>query len=428
MKKILQNLLKFLAKKCIKRYKPFVIGITGTAGKTTTKEAIFSVVSKKFTARKNILNFNNEIGVPMAVLGLESQSKPGWIKNILKSLWVCFGLKQKNYPAVLVLELAADKPGDIKYLVDMVKPSVGVVTAIGEIPVHVEFYASPDAVAREKAILINSLPSSGGLAVLNYDDLTVLEMKEKTGAKIMTFGFSDKADVYASDISYFSQERDEILGGISFKLHYGSSFVPVRLGNLVGRPLIYSFLAAAAVGIDFGANLVEISECFSGFTAPKSRMTLMKGIKNSIIIDDTYNASPIAMHMALEALRDFADVKLLAASGHEIGPKGHSRKIAVLGDMKELGKYTIAAHESIGNMAGNTVDVLITVGSAAKFIAQAAKNQMPQEQIFEFNTAEEAKTRVQEILREGDVILVKGSRAMGMEKIVDEIKMTPGSE
>ena len=414
MRKILKIILQILTKKAIQRYKPLVIGVTGTVGKTTTKEAIFTVISGKFRARKNKLNFNNEIGVPMAVLGFDSQTKIGWLANILKSLWLCFGLKQKNYPAILVLELAADKPKDISYLVDMVRPTVGVITAIGETPVHVEFYASSKDVAKEKSNLIKHLPPSGGLAILNYDDLTVLEMKDETKAKVMTFGFSADADVFASDVSYFGPEQDGVLGGISFKIHHKNSFIPIRLNNLIGRPLIYSFLAAVVVGLDLGMNLVEISQSFSNFIPPKSRASLVRGIKNTIIIDDTYNASPVAMHVALETLRDFAQVSQEQRGG------GFGRKIAVLGDMKELGVHTMQAHEAVGNLAGEIVDVLITVGEATRFIADAAKNQMPADKIFEFSNAEQAKIKVHEILREGDVVLIKGSRSMQMEKIVEE--------
>jgi UDP-N-acetylmuramoyl-tripeptide--D-alanyl-D-alanine ligase len=310
--------------------------------------------------------------------------------------------------------LAADRPGDIQYLVDIVKPKIGVITAVGEIPVHVEFYASPQAVAREKSKLIENLPTDG-LAVLNYDDQTVIDMKEKTGAKALTFGFSNRADIWISDISYFAADDGKDVGGLSFKINNGDIFVPARINNLIGAHQLCSAMAAAAVGLRLGMNLVDISGALENVEPPERRMKLLRGIKNSAIIDDSYNASPLSVRAALDALRDFAKARSSFS-----GIRG--RKIAVLGDMRELGKYEIEAHRAIGNLVGERANTLITVGAAAKFIADSAANQTKQGSIFSFNTADEAKTKVQEIIREGDVVLIKGSRAMQMEKIVEEIK------
>mgnify|MGYP001577102057 CR=1 FL=1 len=184
MRKILQFILKILARRVINRYKPIVIGVTGSVGKSFAKEAIYHVLSRKFWVWKNDENFNNEIGVPMAVLGIKLISGRSFIASKFKLLaglvggiWLGCGPFKQKYPGILVLELAADRPGDIKYLVDIVKPQIGVITAVGEVPVHVEFYASPQAVAKEKSKLVEQLPPHTGLAVLNYDDQTVLDMK-----------------------------------------------------------------------------------------------------------------------------------------------------------------------------------------------------------------------------------------------------------
>jgi UDP-N-acetylmuramoyl-tripeptide--D-alanyl-D-alanine ligase len=424
MRKILQFILKILAKQVINRYKPTVIGITGSVGKTFAKEAISHVLNRKFWVWKNEENFNNEIGVPMAVLGIDTkrfqvsgsrfQSISHKLKAISSSLWLAYGWPKQKYPEILVLELAADRPGDIQYLVDIVKPKIGVITAVGEIPVHVEFYASPQAVAREKSKLIENLPTDG-LAVLNYDDQTVIDMKEKTGAKALTFGFSNRADIWISDISYFAADDGKDVGGLSFKINNGDIFVPARINNLIGAHQLCSAMAAAAVGLRLGMNLVDISGALENVEPPERRMKLLRGIKNSAIIDDSYNASPLSVRAALDALRDFAKARSSFS-----GIRG--RKIAVLGDMRELGKYEIEAHRAIGNLVGERANTLITVGAAAKFIADSAANQTKQGSIFSFNTADEAKTKVQEIIREGDVVLIKGSRAMQMEKIVEEIK------
>ncbi|MBI4160801.1 MAG: UDP-N-acetylmuramoyl-tripeptide--D-alanyl-D-alanine ligase [Candidatus Yanofskybacteria bacterium] len=425
MRKLLKLILKILAKRIIIRYRPTVIGITGSVGKTTAKEAIFAVLSRKFWVCKNEENYNNEFGVPMAVLMLQPGGRGMlyWPSVLIKSAWLAYGPFKSSYPEMLVLELAADKPGDIDYLVGVVGPKVGVVTAVGEVPVHIEFYASPQAVAQEKSKLIAQLPSEG-LAVLNYDDQTVLDMKEKSKAKVVTFGLSDSADIRASDINYFINEQPKPsgdiaqhpkrIGGLAFKLNSESAFVPARINNLIGVHQLYAVLAAVAVGQHFGINLIDAAGVLENINLPKQRMNLACGIKNSILIDDTYNASPISMHAALDTLRDFAPAH--ARLGHK------SRRIAVLGDMKELGKYELEAHRTIGNFAAGCCDILVTVGGAGKIIADSAANQMAKENIFSFSTSEEAAPRVQEIIQEDDIVLIKGSRAMKMEKVVDEIK------
>lgn len=436
MHKLLKLILKLLAKRVITRYRPTVIGVTGSVGKTIAKEAIFAVLSRKFWVRKTEENFNNEFGVPETVIGVDPRLSTANIRpsnwgrllkfwpNLAGGFWLAFGWPKQKCPKFLVLELAAAKPGDIDYLADIVRPQVGVVTAVGEVPVHVEFYASPQEVAKEKQKLIARLPTDG-LAVLNYDDQTVLDTKEKSKAKATTFGFSNLADIWASDIGYFvsdiqlpaSNSQLPAIGGLSFKINSGGTFVPVRVNGLVGTHQIYGILAAAAVGLHFGINLVDISGALENVELPHGRMNLLSGIKNSIIIDDTYNASPLSMHAALDTLRDFTKAK------EKLG--GGGRRIAVLGDMKELGKYEIEAHRTVGNLAAERCDILITVGAAGKFIADSAANQMPKENVTSFDTSEDAKLKVQEIIKEGDVVLVKGSRAMKMEVIVEEIVLTP---
>ena len=167
------------------------------------------------------------------------------------------------------------------------------------------------------------------------------------------------------------------------------------------------------VGLHFNMNLIEISGAFEHIELPQHRMNLIRGIKNSAVIDDTYNASPLSTHAALDALRDFSKAR------ESLGTRG--RRIAVLGNMRELGKYEVEAHRAIGNLAAERCDVLITVGATGKLIADSAANQMPKENIMSFDTSDDAKLKVQELIQEGDVVLVKGSRSVRMEKIVEEI-------
>lgn len=414
-------------------YKPEIIAITGSVGKTSAKDAIFAVLSKKGVAslsekerwrvRKSKGNFNNEIGTPLNIIGdwseedlkLISRETPAGTKRVQKAIFwtkvfskalgnIAFNRKKK-YPQVLVLEYGADRQGDIKYLLGMARPKIGIVTAIGEIPSHSEYYPDAEAVAREKGRLIESLPA-GGWAILNYDDDLVLGMKEKTRARIKTFGFGEGADVRISQFE--NQSVDGRPEGIAFKIEHEGSFVPVTVKSVFGRAQAYSIAIAFAVGLTFGLNLVEIAELVERYYVPaKRRMNLVEGIKGSWIIDDSYNAAPLSVKEALTTVRELEA----------------SRKIAVLGDMLELGKLSIEAHESIGKMIPGTIDKLFVVGPRGKFIADSAiKNGMERKNVYIFDTVAEMQPEVQTMVQKGDLVLIKASRGMGLDQVVDEIR------
>ncbi|MEK7481879.1 MAG: UDP-N-acetylmuramoyl-tripeptide--D-alanyl-D-alanine ligase [Patescibacteria group bacterium] len=416
---ILKYVIRQLARLTIWRFQPEVIAITGSVGKTSTKEAIFAILAhcgdfkkKKWRARKASENFNNELGAPLTVLG--NWKKIGrplflfWFRVIIASLARLILMPSSWYPKILILEYGAAKPGDIKYLLNIAKPKIGVITAVGEIPVHIEFYENQEAVAREKSKLIENM-FINNFAVLNFDDKAVMSAKEKTRANAITFGFNEGADIRISNFENRSDKNKPL--GISFKIEHKENFVPIFLNNVFGAPQAYVIGAAAVVGLIYGLNLVEISELVSAHYKPaKGRLNLISGVKNTYIIDDSYNASPASMKMALETIKNLEA----------------KRKIAVLGDMLELGKYAIEAHQIIGKLAKEAVDVLITVGPRGKFIAEAALAEgMPKNHVLSFDTNEEAGPEVQKIIKKGDLILIKASRAMGLEKIVDEISAAP---
>jgi len=402
MRKILQFILKIFAKLVLKKYKPVIIAVTGNVGKTSTKEAIYHVLKTHFgerQVRRNIRNYNNEIGVPLTIFGLETGGRSifRWLIRFIKVSWMI--IFKIPYPNFLILEMGADRPGDIKYLVKFVHPKIGLITALGEIPVHVEFFTSPQQIAQEKKNLVKSLKEEE-IAILNYDDEKVREMGEDIKAKVLTYGLEDKADVRA--INY------DIEG--NFKLEFKGSSVPGKLINVLGTQHLYSALAAAAVGVVFDMNLVEITEALKEFRALPGRMHLIKGIKNSLIIDDTYNAALLSMEAALDSLEIFEN----------------KRKIVVLGDMLEIGRYTAEAHQKIGKKAAEIGDLIFAVGTRAKFIVEAAiKAGFPKNKIFHFMDSKEAGKAVQKELKEEDIVLVKGSRAMEMERIVKEIMAEP---
>jgi UDP-N-acetylmuramoyl-tripeptide--D-alanyl-D-alanine ligase len=426
MRSILQFILKILAKLVLWRYQPVIIGVTGSVGKTSAKEAIYRVLKKRFRVRRNMRNYNNEIGVPLTILGIETAGRSliAWLVNFLKVVLVI--IWQKEYPEILVLEMGVDRPGDMKYLVDFVPVRIGVMTAIGEFPSHLEFFPEKGKLVEEKALLVKSLPQSkethgrqtgvedmfqNGLAVLNYDDLSVRMIGDELpqGIKIINYGFGEGADLKISNFQLVMTDLKKKDFGVCFKLEYQGNVVPVKLNRALGKQQVYAAAAAAAVGLYFGLNLVEVSAALRKYRSLAGRTKLLEGIKNTWIIDDSYNASPLATIAALEILEQFP-----------------GRKIAVLGDMLELGKDTEAAHRQVGRKAASVVDLLLAVGQRAVFIADEARKQgFAKDKIFKFSQAEEAGLPLQEKIEEGDTILIKGSRSMHMEKVVKEIMAHP---
>ncbi len=411
MKKIVQKILYVLAKRVLKKYKPDVVGITGSMGKTSTKEAVFAVLSSKFRVRQNLKNYNNELGVPLSILGAESGFKSvfKWLGVFLRGLRLVL-FRDANYPEILVLEMGADHPGDIKYLTDLAPCKVGIVTGIG--PAHLEFFESVDKIVKEKRIIVSHLKPEG-FAVLNRDDEKVYEMRGKTNAKILTYGFSADADVRAIEEGVVGEGIQ--IEGINFKLSNAGAVVPIFLPGVLGKQHICAALAGATVGIIYHMNLVEISEGLKNYKAPKGRMNLVPGIKNTLIIDDTYNASPIPTIVALEVLQSIAL------------PAEDDKKFAVLGDMLELGGFSEEGHRQVGRAAAKSgVDYLVTVGERSRDIARAALEAgMSEDRVLNFSTPEEAGLFVQGKMKQGDLVLVKGSQGMRMEKVVKELMAEP---
>ncbi len=413
-KKLIQAKLKFFAKKILTKYNPKVIGITGSVGKTSAREAISAVLVSKFKIRASVKNYNNELGVPLTIIGVESPGKSifGWIAVLLKAVNLII-FKDKNYPEVLILEMGIDRPGDMDYLASIVKCDIGVVTSIGES--HLEYFGSVEKIRKEKAKLIKNLKKNG-TAILNFDDKKTNEIAKDSKVKIIKFGFQDGAYVEASNLVFKFEETKNInkLGGLSFKLSYEGSTVPVLLPNVIGLPAVYASLAGASVGLAMKMNLVEIANVLKKFDSPKGRMKLIKGIKRTMIIDDTYNASPQSSLSAIEFLS-------------KLETDTDFRKIAVLGDMLELGRYTEEAHLAVGRaLAKAGFDMLITVGKRSKDIARGALELgMEEEQMAYFDNTFSAGKYVQEKMHKGDLVLVKGSQGMRMEKIVKEIMADP---
>ena len=401
----LEKMLRFMAVAILKRHKPKIVAITGSVGKTSTKAAVFTVLSAKYYVRENQKNYNNEIGIPLTIIGNESGGK-----NILKWIWIAikwfFVLIFPKYPEILVFELGVDRPDDMKYFMSFIHPTVGIITNISLS--HIEFFKTVENIAREKRILIESLDPDG-YAVLNADDELVMEMSNRTKAQVLTYGLNEKATVNASNPIYnYEENKPE---GISFKLNFDGKNVPIRLKNLLASHYVYAALAAVSVGTIFKINLVDIAEALEPLRAPTGRLNLLEGIRGSYIIDDTYNASPVSTLAALSVL----------------GQLEAKRKIAVLGDMLELGEQTEIGHKNIGEkIFSEKIDIFIAVGKRMQYtIEQLIALEFSRANVLHFDNPETAAEKVSQIVQAGDFILVKGSQGMRMEKVVERILADP---
>lgn len=417
IKKILRLSLSWIliweARLILKKYQPRIIGITGNVGKTSTKDAIYSVLQSHYRVRRSEKSYNSEIGLPLTIMGCHNAwyNPIAWIKNIAEGLSLI--LFRSNYPEWLVLEVGADRPGDIARVAKWLKLDVVVITRVPAVPVHVEFFSSAKALVAEKLSLLKALKKDG-VAVLNYDDEQIMASTENLKSRLLTYGLKDGALVRASNAHLYYQEQGNKWHwpeGITFKVDYEGNNVPIHLLGVLGLHQVYAVLAAIAVALTQKINLVEIAESLTKLELPPGRMRLLLGLKETLIIDDSYNSSPAALEAALETLGEITTT---------------GRRIAVLGDMMELGVHTIDAHKEAGVQVAHHAHELVTIGLRSKFIAdEAAKKKMGKRKLHHFDEAREAGVFLQNYLESGDVILVKGSQSMRMERVVEEIMAYP---
>jgi len=353
---------KFLLKK------PKVVIVTGN-GRACAKEAIFQVLNQYFKIGKEILIFEtapHHFG--------KNHYNPNKSKKF-RNPFVEFLIKHSSLPVL-------------------------VVTQIGDIPFAQDYFAGEKEEAKNVQKLAKLLPYFGYL-ILNFDDETVREIADITNLKTFTFGFQEGTAFQATDIKLNS--------GTNFKVNYNGNVVPIWLEKLFGKEQIYSALAAAVVGTILDLNLVEISQALKNYQSLPGKMRLIEGIKHSWILDNSESETIFSMIEALEILGKL---------------EGFKRKVAVLADIVRIGEYTIEAHETVGERVARNADSLFTFGPRAKFITQGAQEKgMAIDRIFEFDTIEQGKLKLQDEIKEGDLILVDGSKEMKMREIVEEIKI-----
>ena len=412
MKKTFKQIIVFIitwqSKLILAKYHPKIIAVTGSVGKTSTKDAVFTVLSKFKTVRKSEKSFNSEIGLPLTILGSPNGWDDPfiWFENIMHGFYLMFF--RQSYPEYLVLEIGVGKPGDIKKnVLPWLRPDVVIVTRFPDKPVHVEFFGSVENIIEEKSALVYALKKDG-ILILNHDDEKVYNLHNKSDRKTVSYGMSENSTYHSMYPTYIYKTSDEIKipNGINFKLEYNGNTFPVMLPNILGMHNIGQALAAIACACELGCDLLESINAVSDYVTPPGRLSLIAGINNSIIIDDTYNSSPVAMEAAIIVLSDIEG----------------KRKIAVLGDMLELGKYTEEEHRAVGEKIFGIVDVLVVVGPRAKWIAEGALEKgFNQKEIYSFDSSKTVAKFLEGIVEKGDVLLIKGSQGVRLERAVEAI-------
>lgn len=410
LKKIVAYILKTESRLILWKYKPKVIAITGSVGKTSTKDAVYAVLSKISYIRKSEKSFNSELGLPLTILGVPNgwNNPLLWLLNIWKGLWLF--VWPHKYPQWLVLEVGVSKPNDMHDVAFWLKTDVVIITAIGETPAHIEFFNSRKHLVEEKSQLIKTLKKDGFL-VLNADDEVVLDMKTNSKNRTITYGFKEGVDILGRGDSIFY--NDENLSaqagkpeGIIFRMEEKGNSLPVIIEGVFGRNHVYASLATLALSSVLKLNMLDAINSLKNYDVPPGRMRLLNGIEESLIIDDTYNSSPFACEFALKTLGEI---------------KHQGRKIAILGDMLELGRHTHEAHENIGKIAKENADILIVVGPRAKVIKEGAMEAGMDGEIFEFLDSHVAGEFIKTFIKKNDIVLIKGSQGMRMERVVEAI-------
>lgn len=407
-KKLLEKTLRFMARVVLKKYHPIVVGVTGSVGKSSAKEAIALVVSRSYSVRKAEGNYNNEIGVPLTIIGVKSGNASFFVWGKIFCKWLWMVLFPVQYPQVLILEMGIDRPGDMEYLLSFVSVNIGVVTQISSS--HIAFFGSLTNIAKEKGKLLADLPADG-FAILNFDDKCVIKMQEKTKAKTLTYGFGEGAMLHIDNLLFLRDVKR--VEGFSFKLNYDGKTIPVRLPKLVAIHHISSVLAGVAVGIVLKMNLIEIAEVLENFELLPGRIRLLSGENGMSLLDDTYNSSPTSTIAALETLKEF------------MAP----RKVVILGDMLELGADTREEHRLLGeNVIASGAHIVVTVGQHMRSLYDALLLAgFSNRQVYWFPEPLAVLQDLQNIVRSEDLILIKGSQGMRMEKVTEALLAEPNN-
>lgn len=403
VKKIVLKLLKVMAKRRLKKFRGKIIAITGSVGKTSTKEAIYTVLNTQFKVRRNKKSMNSEFGLLLTVLDIESgyssATKWSWylIKGFFHSLF-------RDHSEILLLELGVDKPDDMDFLTSIVKPDIAIISNIHHTHLAEGQFANVQEVFEEKSKLAMAVKEKGRV-ILNIDNEYLASLVKKLGRKrCVTFGKDKDADFWASQIKSSPE-------GTEFILHHDHKRYDVKIKAL-GQYQIYVVLPAIICGLIMDMPIEHVNAAIARFSPPAGRMTIIEGLHGSTILDSSYNSSPAALKEALGLLKEIGE---------------GSRRVAVIGNMNELGPYSKDLHEEIGAIVPECADMLLTVGSDAALVASSAQaSGMEVKNIFRFKTAGEAAEFFKDQIQKNDLILVKGSQNnVRLEKFVKELMEKP---
>lgn len=408
LKPFVVTLLAVGARLVILRYRPKIVMVTGSVGKTSAKDAIAAALETRFFLYRSEKSYNSEFGVPLTIIGASNAwNNPfAWV-GVFRDL-IALLVLPNHYPKLLILEVGADRPGDLARILRIATPDVVVVTRLPEIPVHVETYSSPQAVREEEFMPAHAL-LPGTPLILAADDQHAQALAQNVSAKIITYGFTADADVRAEEPHVYLD--DGKVAGMEAEIHIGKGTKTLKVQGALGRQHLYAPLAAIAVSEALGVSAKDATEGLLNYAPPPGRERILAGIKNSMLIDGSYNASPAAVEHSLLGLSMLPNVK---------------RRVAILGDMMELGRYSVGEHERIGTLAAGRSDLLITVGIRARATAEAARQAgMKDDQIVTFTSSAEAAEAVPVLLEEGDVVLIKGSQSVRLERVAASLLNDP---
>ena len=416
MKKLLKPLcvllLAFFARAVVRRYRPRIVMVTGSVGKTATKDAIATVLATRFYVRSSEKSFNSEFGVPFTILGVENPWKNPFAWVVLIKNAIALLILPNHYPNMLVLEVGSGKPGDCAQILKIATPHMVVVTRLPEIPVHVEAYASPEAVREEEFSPAYALYASAPL-IIPADDSYALDNATRTSAHTISYGMTEDATVRISDAAFYEHEGK--VAGMQATAHLHEESKNFIVKGSVGTTQLLPVAAALAVASAFEMPLVEAFTALENYEPPPGRGRLLKGKNGSLIIDDSYNSSPAAVEEALATLKIFPHAE---------------RRIAVLGDMLELGRYSVMEHGRISTFVASAADVVATVGIRARAFAPVfsganASREQSRDNVLNYENSRAAARALPDLVRAGDVVLVKGSQSVRTERIVEALLADP---
>lgn len=400
MKQLGKRIIWQRAKDYIERYQPLLVGITGSTGKTIVKDAIAHALNNPGRVRVSPHSYNTPIGVALSVLGIEKQTLSAhWMKLLIGSKAIELAHAE---PEIIILELGADRPGDIDFLAQQLPFKVGLVTNVQS--THLRLFQDQNMIAHEMMSLIVRLPADQeGKAILNADDERIVTMHNHTNVPTIWYGKAVKSQFRLIRAKRTSKQ------GFACEVATPVGIIELHLQYIIAEHHIPHIIAALAAVHALGDDIKKAAKRLQNFIPPPGRMRLFKGLQESIVLDDTYSAAPEGMLLALDTLSEITG----------------NRKIAILGDMLDLGGDTITWHERVGSKAADTADILITVGEAMRHAGSAAlhtaqQNKKPLD-VHHFDSSENISNWLTQFIEPADVILVKGSRAMRMEEVVKRL-------